>query len=194
MFQNYVKGGGITLIQSIVGALLHYSRSIDKFTFHSLKWYLHNASSRNKRDQEKCKCVLDYPPMYPYMKLRFNSSGMQLHIDSDTSLLVVQKARSRVAGYYTFPNTKYSSKMLTNTNHPVLVECRTFRHVVVSCTEVEATVVFHDAQSRIHSQRILIALEYQQNVIPITRDNSVDNVFIRRKIHLRNIKTWDIIG
>ena len=92
------------------------------------------------------------------MKLRFHASDMQLHVDSDAVYLVASKARSRVAGYYSFPNIKYTSTILQDINHPILVECRTLWHVVASAAEEGTAGVFHNAQTVIPLQRILTAL------------------------------------
>ena len=82
-------------------------------------------------------------------------------MDSDTTYLIVPKARSRVAGYYHLLDHPSASQ------HPrldgvILVECKTLRHLVSSAAEAEVAGIFHNAQV----------------TIPMKTDNSTAKDFI----------------
>ena len=62
---------------------------------------------------------------------------MQLHIQSDTTYLVVTASHSRIAAYiYLGSITRHS----TTVNAPVHVECQILKHVVSSAAEAETVV------------------------------------------------------
>ena len=48
----------------------------------------------------KCKMLLDYAATYPEAIIRYFTSDMVLHIDSDAAYLVQKNTRSRYAGHY----------------------------------------------------------------------------------------------
>ena len=72
---------------------------------------------------------------------------MVLNIHSDASYLVAPYAKSRISGYFFL-----SSSNTNTTKHdaPILVECKTLRHVVASSAECETAAAFHNAQTTIH--------------------------------------------
>ena len=69
---------------------------------------------------------------------------MTLHIDSDAAYLVLPSAKSRIAGYFYLSNHP-KFHIPTKLNAPVIVECKTLRHVVASAAEAETGGVFHNA-------------------------------------------------
>ena len=166
-----LEGKDITMVQSIVGALLYYARAIDNTILTALNDISSMQASPTENTRNKCRRLLDYVATYPNVSLRYHASDMQLHVDSDAAYLVAPKARSRVAGYYNFPNQTCNSKVLPEINHPILIECKTIRHVVASAAEAEPAGVFHNAQTTIPLRRILQALGHQQKPTPIKTDN-----------------------
>ena len=83
--------------------------------------------------------LLDYVATYQNAFLRFHSSDMQLIVDSDAAYLVLPGAKSRIAGYFRMGDKSFSGNRPDSTrrtpNAPILVECKTLRHVVASAAE-----------------------------------------------------------
>ena len=187
-----LEGKMITKVQSIVGALLYYARAIDNTILTALNEISAMQANPTENTMKQCKHLLDYVATYPNVKLRYHASDMQLHVDSDAAYLVAPKARSRIAGYYNFPNRLYKSTILPDINHPILIECKTLRHVVTSAAEAETAALFHNAQTILPLRRILRSLGHEQKPTRIKTDNSVANGFVHNNIHLRRSKTWDM--
>jgi len=65
---------------------------------------------------------------------------MILTIDSDAAYLVAPKARSRIAGFNSV------KKFIIYINDAILIERKTFHHVVASSVEAETAGILHNAQ------------------------------------------------
>ena len=152
-----LEGKYITLVQSIVGALLYYARAIKNTLLTALNNISTMQAHPTEKTKRKCNSILDYVATSPNVKLCFHASDMQLHVDSDAAYLVASKAISRVVRYYSFPNINYTSTILQDINHPILVECRTLQHVVASPAEEGTSGLFHNVQTLIPLKRILTA-------------------------------------
>ena len=113
---------------------------------------------------------------------------MILTVDSDASCLVLPKARSRIAGFFQLTDGKDSRTR----NGPLLVECRTIKHVISSAAEAETGTLFHNAQTSIPIRRLLIALGHPQPPTPIKIDNSTALSYVYNKIHQKRSKSWDM--
>ena len=182
-----------TEVQSVVGALLYYARAIDNTILTALNEIAAAQSAPTEKTRKACNRLLDYVATYPNVKLRFHASDMQLHVDSDAAYLVAPKARSRIAGYYSFPKRTNNTIELPGVNHPILIECKTLRHVVASAAEAETAALFHNAQIIIPMRRILRALGHIQKATPLKTDNLIANGFVHNNIHLRKSKGHEII-
>ena len=75
---------------------------------------------------------------------------------------------------------------------PILVECKTLRHVVASSAEAEITGVFHNAQVAIPIRRLLHSLGHPQPTTTITTDNTTVAAFANDNITQKRSKSWDI--
>ena len=178
-------------VQSVVGALLYYARTIDNTLLPALNDIAMTQAQPTQKTKEKCKRLLDYVASYPNVSLRYRASNMQLHIDSDAAYLVAPKAKSRIAGYYYFKNGPNNLPLLSP-NHPVLVECRCLRHVVSSAAEAETAGLFYNAQNALLLRRILLHIGHPQAATLLKTDNATANGFVHNNIHLRKSKTWDM--
>eukprot|EP00957_Ditylum_brightwellii_P121818 9289744-Ditylum_brightwellii.AAC.1 len=90
---------------------------------------------------------MDYLATYPNAVLRFFAGNMQLPVDSNAAYLVVNGAKRRIAGYfYCASNPHALNYNKTLHNAPILIECRTFKHVVCSVAEAECNELFHNSQ------------------------------------------------
>ena len=72
---------------------------------------------------------------------------MILLVDSDVSFLVSPEAKSRIAGYFHFPQTTKSAS--------ILIECLTLKNIVTPATEFQTAGVFDNTQTVIPIQCIL---------------------------------------
>ena len=118
---------------------------------------------------------------------------MILHVDSDAAYLVQDGARSRIAGHYilSFRPPPAPHILKKSPNAPILIECKTLRHVVASAAEAETGGLFHNAQTIIHLRVLLKALGHPQPATPLKTDNSTACAFINRSFCQRKSKSWD---
>ena len=81
----------------------------------------------------KCKQLLDYTSTFPDPKPCFIAGDMILHVDSDAAYLVQDGAMSHITGHYILSSHPLPVPQIpTKTpNAPILIECKTLRHVVV---------------------------------------------------------------
>ena len=95
--------------------------------------------------------------------IRFYTSDMILHVDSDAAYLVMPGAKSHAAGNYhlsnTPPSTKAPKPFLDGAIH---IECKALRHVISSAMEAECVPLFYNAKSTIEIRRSLEALVLPQ--------------------------------
>ena len=135
--------------------------------------------------------LMDYVATYPDAYIRYNASDMILHVDSDAAYLVLPNAKSRIAGFFQLTDHPSDSNP-PPTNGPLLVECKTIKHVVTSAAEAETSALFHNAKTSIPIRRILIALGHPQPPTPIQVDNSTAAGFVNKNITQKRSKSWDM--
>ena len=158
----------ITRVQSIIGSLLYYARAVDCTLLSALNTLSTQQASPTELTLHLCHRLLDYAVTYPHMKLRFHSNDMVLTVNLDAAYLVAPKARSCVAGQFSLGSTSSPS----SPSGPILVECRTLRHVVASSAEAGVAGGFHNAQTAIPIRHILTSLNYPQPPTIIKTDNT----------------------
>ena len=90
----------IKLIQSIIGALLYYTRAVDPSMYPALNEISITQACPTKATLQKCNHLLDYVSWHPNATLRYHASDMILNVDSDTAYLVLPRACSRLAGHF----------------------------------------------------------------------------------------------
>jgi len=142
----------------------------------------------------KCHRLLDYAATFPNVKIRYTTSDMILHVDSDAAYLVQDGARSRIAGHYILSSHPSPAPQIPKKtpNAPILVECKTLRNVVASAAEAETGGLFHNAQTILHIRILLAALGHRQPPTPLKTDNSTANAFVNRSLRQRKSKSWDM--
>ena len=128
---------------------------------------------------------------HPNTFIRYYTSDMVLHVDSDGAYLVAPKVCSGVTRYY------HLSDNSTITKHPkfngaILVECKTLRHVVSSSAEAEVSGIFHISQVSISIRTLLHTLNHPQPPIPLKTDNSTSKGCTYDNIHQRYSKYWNM--
>ena len=174
-------------VQSVIGSFLYYCRAIDCTISTTLNDLAQQQSQPTVTTREKCNRLMDYLATYPNAFIRYHASDMILNVDSDAAYLVLPNARSRIAGFFHLTN-----KVDPIRNGPLLVECKTLRHVVTSAAEAETSACYHNAQTSIHIRYLLNELGHRQPPTPIKVDNSTTNGFVHNNINQRKSKSWDM--
>ena len=177
-----------TKVQSIIGSLLYYARGIDPTILPALNTLATTQAKPTNTTLKHCHRLLDYVATYPNVAIRYYASDMKLRVDSDAAYLVAPKARSRIAGYFSLGPHFHKPKP----HGPILVECRTLRHVVASSAEAEIAGIFHNAQVAIPIRRMLKALGHPQDKTVINTDNTTAASFIKNNITQKKSKSWDM--
>ena len=180
-----------THLQSTAGSFLYYARAIDSTTLPALNEIASTQAQPTEKTKAAAQQLMDYVHTHPNTFVRFYASDMVLHVDSDAAYLVLPKARSRIAGYYYLSSHPNITKHPT-LNGPVLVECKTLRHVVSSAAEAEVSGIYHNATQAIILRRILESLGHPQPPTPIKTDNSTAAGFVYDNIHQKRSKSWDM--
>ena len=78
-------------------------------------------------------------------------------------------------------------------NAPMLVMCKTIRHVVSSAAEAETYGVFYNAKMALVIIHLLTQMGHlQTDPTPIRADNSTSVGFVNKNIQMKQSKTWDM--
>lgn len=168
-------------LQSIVGSLFYYTRAVDPSLLPALNEISTQQAQPIKFIWSKGEMLLDYVHTHQNAQIRHHASDMCLHVDSDASYLTLPRARSRLAGHFFLsdrPITHHSIKP----NGPVLAECKTIRHVVVSSAEAETSALFHNAQTAIPIRHLLRHLDHPQPPTPLKMENATANSFVHQNM------------
>ena len=97
-------------------------------------------------------------------------------------------AKIRIAGSCIL-STRPPSLLSTITrqhNAPILVECKTLRHVVTSAAEAETGALFHNGQNIIAIRRILNVLNHPQPPTPLKTDIITAYGYAQTNIKIKN--------
>ena len=175
-------------VQSVVGTFLYYARCVDPTISTAINDISMSQSQPTVSTRKQCTRLMDYVATYPDAYIRYKASKMILSVDSDASYLVLPKACSRIAGFFQLTDGKDAHTK----NGPLLVECKTIKHVVSSAAEAEISALFHNAKTSIPIRRILIALGHPQPPTPIKIDNSTALGYVYNNIHQKRSKSWDM--
>ena len=178
-----------TKMQSIIGSLLYYARAIDCTILPALNSLSTQQSKPTEQTLRLCHRLLDYVATYPNPILCYRASDMVLSIHSDAAYLVAPKTRSRIAGFFSLGSNLQPT---TSPHCPVLVECKTLRHVVTSSAEAEIAGVYHNAQIAIPIRRLLTFMGHPQPTTSIITDNSTVSGFANDNITQKRSKSWDM--
>ena len=89
-------------VQSVVGTFLYYCRAIDCTLSIALNNIALSQANPTVNTKKKCIRLMNYVSTYPDAYIRFHASEMVLFADSDAAFLVLPKAKSRVAGFFSF--------------------------------------------------------------------------------------------
>lgn len=155
-------------VQSIVGSLLYYGRTIDSSIRSLLNEISTEQASPTENTIKKCHMLVDYMHTNPYGHMCYVTGKIQLMIVSDAAYLVLPNAQSQEAGHFMLearPN-KYSEHN-PPLNAPILIQCKTIKNVVCSPSEAEFGGIFDNGQMTVTIRRILTSSEHPQVSTPI---------------------------
>eukprot|EP00957_Ditylum_brightwellii_P065957 5002040-Ditylum_brightwellii.AAC.1 len=131
--------------------------------------------------------LMDYLATYPNAVLCFFAGNMQLHVDSNAAYLVVNGAKRRIAGYfYCASNLHALNYNKTPHNVPILIECRTLKHVVCSAVEAECGALFCNSQTVMGLCNLLEAIGHPQQPAKIKTDNKTANSFVHASMRIKH--------
>ena len=181
-------------IQGVVGSLLYYARAIESPMFPALNEIATTQAQPTEHTKQQVKMLLDYIASHKDAKIRFYASDMILHVETDAAYLVLPNAKSRIAGYYFLSNQPLPSPARPDPkpNGPILIECKTLRHVVASAAEAECGGLFHNGQMAVPIRQLLIDIGHPQPPTPLKTDNSTASNFTQCNMKQKKSKSWDM--
>ena len=179
-----------------MGSFLYYGRAVDPTILPAINELGLTQAKPTTKTKQAALMLLDYLHTHPNSTLRYHASNMILHVDTDAAYLITPGAKSRIAGYY-YLSSKYTPKPPTITpipplNAPVHVECKLFKHVVLSAAEAETGGVFENSQTSITIKHMLETLGHPQPPTPIKTDNATASSFFNKTLKARRSKSWDM--
>ena len=95
----------------------------------------------------------------------------------------------RILSFYPPPAPQMPIK---TPNAPILIKCKTLRHVVASGAEAETGGLFHKAQTILHLRVLLEAIGHKQPPTLLKTDNITASVFVNKSLRQQKSKSWDI--
>ena len=181
-------------IQSIVGTMLYYARSVDPMMLRAINEILRVQSQPTRDTAEKLKMLLDHSATYLNVILKYKASDVVLHVDLDAAYLAIPEARSCYAGHFYLSNWPSPSPIKPNPerNVPIHPKCKTIRNVVSSAAEAEKCGTFKNSKTDIGIHLTLIALDHKQPATPLQMDNYTTKGFVNLGMKSKLSKTWDM--
>ena len=130
---------GTKKIQAITGTFLYYGRAVDPCILPACNEIGSQQAVPTSKTVTAANMLMDYLHTYPSATIRYHTSDMCLHIDSDAAYLVHPRACSRVVGNFYLSNNvpQIIKNPQSRPNGPILTECRTVCSVMYSTVEVE---------------------------------------------------------
>ena len=92
--------------------MLYYARTVDPTMLPAINKISSQQANPTENTWKACKILLDYACTYPHAKIRYYTSYICLHADTDAAYLVQPNARSCYAGFV------YLSDRPTNSSSP----------------------------------------------------------------------------
>ena len=135
-------------IQSIVGTLLYYARSVDPTMFPAINEISRFQSKPTRDTKEKAAMLLYFAATDPNEVICYKASDMVIHVDSDTSYISMPEARSWYARNFYLSNwtSPRPIKPTPKINGPIHTECKTIRNVVSSAAEAEKCGTYNNVK------------------------------------------------
>jgi hypothetical protein len=144
----------LTRIQEIFGTFLFYGRAINSTMLVALGTISSKQSKGTHATAQAVAQLLNYAAAHPDATVRYDASGMCLHIHSDASYLSEAHARSRACGtLFLIHKPAYPFNPANNTlppyNGPIHTISAIMANVMASATEAELGALFHNARDAV---------------------------------------------
>ena len=136
---------------------------------------------------------MDYAHTYPNATIRYYTSDMQLHVDSDAAYLLLPKALSHGAGHF-FLSSHTPTGVTTPSppnNGPILTECVTLRNVMKSAAEAETGALHHNGIAAIPLRITCEEMGHTQVPIYFKTYHDTTKDFLNSTIRKNKSKAWD---
>ena len=133
-------------MQRVVSVFLYNGCAIDNTVLLALNEISASQLKPTKNKTKKITMLLDYMDTYPNTEIRYTSSYMTLHVDSDVAFLVAPKARIRVAGFFYCYDTIQLQHQDRNLMNQSVLNVNTLKHVVTSTTGPATCGLFRACQ------------------------------------------------
>jgi hypothetical protein len=139
--------------------------------------------------------LLNYSATHPDATLRFTSSDMTLHIDSDVSYQSESKSRSRARGYFFMSTTDLADPQAPPPpiNGAVHVPSTILDVVVSSAAKAELVALFNNAKDGAWLRTTLVeAFGYLQPATPIQTENGCAAGICNDTVNQRRSKAMEM--
>jgi hypothetical protein len=180
----------INRIQEVIGTLLYYARAIDNSMLSAIGTI---ASQQAKGTKQAIVKLLNYAASHPSATIRYVTSDMVLHIESDASYQSETKSRSRAAGYhYLGPQPVADSTPPAPANGPIVILSQILSEIVSSAAEAELAALFHNCREACTIRTCLAEMGYPQPATPVVTDNSTAAGIANDTVKQRRSKAIDM--
>jgi hypothetical protein len=186
-------------VQEVLGTFLYYARAVDCTMLASIGSIASQQANATQMTLQAINQLLDYAATHPDAVVRFYSSDMVLHVETDASYLSETKARSRVAGYHylsTAPSDPTKAPLpdapSPPLNGPINVVCKIMREVLSSAAEAELGGLFYNGKEAVPERITLEELGHTQPPTPIVTDNSTATGIANDCVKQKRSKAMDM--
>ncbi|KAG7366876.1 hypothetical protein IV203_029546 [Nitzschia inconspicua] len=180
-----LDAAGIKRIQDIVGVFLFYTCAVDSTMLPALGTISTQQAKPTTNTLTAITKFLNYAASNPDACVRYRTSGMHLHFESNASYLSEPKARSRYAGYHYLSEISDDPATSAAPNGAIHIPCQILKEVVSSAAEAELAGTFHNGKEACPIYVCLEELGHPQGPTPIITDNStavgIANDTVKRK-------------
>jgi hypothetical protein len=153
----------VNKLQQLTGTLLYYARAVDPTLIMPIIILASEQSKATAITADKAIKLLNYCISHPETKIRYHASDMILHIHSDASYLLKNKAKIREGSFFYMGNSINTDKKLTS--GAILIISNVLKHIMSSAAEAEIVAVFINAKE---GAVLRITLEEQGHPQPPT--------------------------
>jgi hypothetical protein len=181
---------GVNKLQQLTGTLLYYARAVDPTLIMPINVLASEQSKATEVTAEKFIKLLNYCNTHPETKIRYHTSDMILHIQSDALYLSENEAKSRAGGFfYMGRDTKIHKKL---TNEAILIISKVLKHVMSSAAEAEIGVVFINAKEGAVLHTTLEELGHPHPPTPMETDNTTATGYSNGTTKQKRTKAMDM--
>ena len=149
---------GITCVQRIAGTFLHIYRAVKPTMLVALNGIGAEQASPTTDTINKTKMLMDYAATQLNAVIRFHTSDMCLHTNSNAAYLAQPKACILDAGHYYLSDNSPPPHICPTPapNGPILTKCHTVRTVMTSAAEAKTGAISLNVRQAVPIRTTLI--------------------------------------